>query len=156
MSASQNQASSVNKFITWLVSYFSRLTTEQSMACIQEVLHTTSAGIFVVIQIATKYSDVLGPVKLIEMFGSFFEARTQRSIYRPQRAQDRSGKSNAFARRATSTIRRKSGISSRRQSSLISFRSSPSVTGSTSFMLSFSSYTTILRHRYFGGTHCIR
>lgn len=56
----------------WLVTYFSRLTTEQSMACLQEMLKVNiRQNLQVVIQIATKYSDILGPVKLIEMFESF-------------------------------------------------------------------------------------
>jgi clathrin heavy chain len=56
----------------WLVNYFSRLTTEQSMACLQEMLRVNiRQNLQVVIQVATKYSDILGPVKLIEMFESF-------------------------------------------------------------------------------------
>ncbi|EIW79173.1 clathrin heavy chain 1 [Coniophora puteana RWD-64-598 SS2] len=56
----------------WLVNYFSRLTTEQSMACMQEMLRVNiRQNLQAVIQIATKYSDILGPVKLIEMFESF-------------------------------------------------------------------------------------
>ncbi|KZT09895.1 clathrin heavy chain 1 [Laetiporus sulphureus 93-53] len=56
----------------WLVNYFSRLTTEQSMACMEEMLRVNMRqNLQVVIQIATKYSDILGPVKLIEMFESF-------------------------------------------------------------------------------------
>ncbi|KIM71904.1 hypothetical protein PILCRDRAFT_16608, partial [Piloderma croceum F 1598] len=56
----------------WLVNYFSRLTTEQSMAFMQEMLCINiRQNLQIVIQIATKYSDVLGPVKLIEMFASF-------------------------------------------------------------------------------------
>ena len=50
----------------------SRLTTEQSVICLQEMLRVNiRQNLQVVIQIATKYSDVLGPVKLIEMFESF-------------------------------------------------------------------------------------
>ncbi len=42
------------------------------MACMQEMLRVNiSQNLQVVVQIATKYSDVLGPVKLIEMFESF-------------------------------------------------------------------------------------
>lgn len=42
------------------------------MACMQEMLRINiRQNLQVVIQIATKYSDVLGPVKLIEMFESF-------------------------------------------------------------------------------------
>ncbi|KAF6756119.1 hypothetical protein DFP72DRAFT_846886 [Ephemerocybe angulata] len=56
----------------WLVNYFSRLTTEQSFACLQEMLKVnTRQNLQVVIQIATKYSDIRGPVELIEMFESF-------------------------------------------------------------------------------------
>ncbi|KAJ3555518.1 hypothetical protein NM688_g2533 [Phlebia brevispora] len=56
----------------WLVNYFSRLTTEQSMACMTEMLRINiRQNLQVVVQIATKYSDILGPVKLIEMFESF-------------------------------------------------------------------------------------
>ncbi|KAF6756124.1 clathrin heavy chain [Ephemerocybe angulata] len=56
----------------WLVNYFSRLTTEQSFACLQEMLKVnTRQNLQVVIQIATKYSDIIGPIKLIEMFESF-------------------------------------------------------------------------------------
>lgn len=58
--------------IQWLVNYFSNLTTEQSMACLQEMLKINiRQNLQIVIQIATKYSDILGPVKLIEMFESF-------------------------------------------------------------------------------------
>ena len=42
------------------------------MICLQEMLHVNICqNLQVVIQIATKYSDVMGPVKLIEMFESF-------------------------------------------------------------------------------------
>ena len=52
--------------------YFSRLTTEQSFACMQEMLRVNiRQNLQIVVQIATKYSDILGPVKLIEMFESF-------------------------------------------------------------------------------------
>ena len=48
-----------------MVNYFSRLTTEQSMACMQEMLRVNiRQNLQVVIQIASKYSDVLGPVGL--------------------------------------------------------------------------------------------
>ncbi|KAE9401911.1 ARM repeat-containing protein [Gymnopus androsaceus JB14] len=58
--------------VEWLTNYFSCLTTEQSMACLQEMLRVNiRQNLQVVIQIATKYSDILGPVKLIEMFESY-------------------------------------------------------------------------------------
>ncbi|KAH6916189.1 clathrin heavy chain 1 [Coprinopsis sp. MPI-PUGE-AT-0042] len=56
----------------WLVEYFSRLTTEQSFTCLQEMLKVNiRQNLQVVIQIAIKYSEILGPIKLIEMFESF-------------------------------------------------------------------------------------
>jgi clathrin heavy chain len=63
----------IPKTLQWLVNYFSRLTTtEQSMICLQEMLRVNiRQSLQVVIQIATKYSDILGPIKLIEMFESF-------------------------------------------------------------------------------------
>ena len=53
-----------------LVEYFSRLTTEQSFACLNEMLRVNIRQ-NAVIQVATEYSDILGPVKLIEIFESF-------------------------------------------------------------------------------------
>ncbi|QRW17148.1 Clathrin [Rhizoctonia solani] len=56
----------------WLVNFFSKLTTEQTLACLNEMLRVNiRQNLQVVVQIATKYSDILGPVKLIEMFESF-------------------------------------------------------------------------------------
>lgn len=61
-----------NSVLQWLVNYFSRLTTEQSFACLQEMMKVDiRKNLQVVIQIATKYSDILGPIKLIEMFEQF-------------------------------------------------------------------------------------
>ena len=58
--------------VQWLVNYFSRLTTEQSMAALYEMLRVNiRQNLQAVIQIATKYSDILGPIKLIEMFEQF-------------------------------------------------------------------------------------
>ena len=42
------------------------------MACMQEMLRVNiRQNLQIVVQIATKYSDILGPVKLIEMFESY-------------------------------------------------------------------------------------
>ena len=49
------------------------------MACLYAMLRANiRQNLQVVVQIATKYSDILGPVKLIEMFESFksFEGKT--------------------------------------------------------------------------------
>ena len=54
-----------------LVNYFSRLTTEQSMVCLQEMSKVIIRQNLRAVIIATKYSDILSPVKLIEMFESF-------------------------------------------------------------------------------------
>jgi hypothetical protein len=72
-----------NPSLQWLVNYFSRLTTEQSMACLHEMLRVNiRQNLQVVVQIATKYSDILGAVKLIEMFESFksFEGESDRNL----------------------------------------------------------------------------
>ena len=69
--------------LQWLVNYFSRLTTEQSTACMHEMLRVNiRQNLQVVVQIATKYSDILGAVKLIEMFESFksFEGKSDRDL----------------------------------------------------------------------------
>ncbi|KAG7563044.1 hypothetical protein FFLO_01476 [Filobasidium floriforme] len=56
----------------WLVAYFGKLTVEQSLACMNEMLRVNMRqNLQVVVQIATKYSDLLGPVKLIEMFEQY-------------------------------------------------------------------------------------
>ncbi|VDC00602.1 unnamed protein product [Peniophora sp. CBMAI 1063] len=58
--------------VDWLVNYFARLTQEQAMACLNEMMRVNMRQNFqVVVQIATKYSDLLGPLPLIEMFESF-------------------------------------------------------------------------------------
>lgn len=50
------------------------------MACLYEMLRVNiRQNLQAVIQIATKYSDILGPVKLIEMFESF---KTFEGIFR--------------------------------------------------------------------------
>ena len=63
------------------MNYFGRLTTEQTMACLDEMLRVNiRQNLQLVIQIATKYSDILGPIKLIELFESFktFEGRLRK------------------------------------------------------------------------------
>jgi clathrin heavy chain len=64
---------STDEFNTqWLINYFGRLTAEQTLACLEEMLRVNiRQNLQTVVQIATKYSDILGPVKLIELFESF-------------------------------------------------------------------------------------
>ncbi|KAG5640935.1 hypothetical protein DXG03_006606, partial [Asterophora parasitica] len=58
--------------LDWLVNHFSHLTTKQSMASLNGMLCVNICqNLQVVIQIATKYSNILGPIKLIKMFESF-------------------------------------------------------------------------------------
>jgi hypothetical protein len=53
------------------------------MACMQEMLRVNiRQNLQIVIQIATKYSDALGPVKLIEMFESFKTLEGEHCILR--------------------------------------------------------------------------
>jgi hypothetical protein len=56
------------------VDYFGKLTVDQTVECIVEMLKKNSAqnnNIQVVVNIARKYSDLIGPQKLIEIFESF-------------------------------------------------------------------------------------
>lgn len=56
----------------WLVSYFGQLNVQQSMACLNELMtHNLQQNLQVVIQVATKYSDLLGPPNLIKLFESY-------------------------------------------------------------------------------------
>ena len=56
----------------WLVNYFGTLTVEQSLESLYEMLRANiRQNLQVVVQIATKYSDLLGASKLIEMFEKF-------------------------------------------------------------------------------------
>jgi len=56
----------------WLVNFFNKMTTDNSMACLEEMLRVNKAqNLAVVVQVATKYADVLGPTKLIDMFELF-------------------------------------------------------------------------------------
>lgn len=56
----------------WLVNYFGRLTVEQSLESLYEMLRANiRQNLQVVVQIATKYSDLLGSTNLITMFEKF-------------------------------------------------------------------------------------
>ncbi len=45
---------------------------DQSYTCMNKMLHINMhENLQVVVQIATKYSDILGPIKLIELFESY-------------------------------------------------------------------------------------
>ncbi|TIC24772.1 clathrin heavy chain [Wallemia mellicola] len=56
----------------WLVNYFGQLTVDQTFACLNEMLKVNIRQTLpMVVQIATKYSELLGSHKLIELFESF-------------------------------------------------------------------------------------
>ncbi|ODV95313.1 hypothetical protein PACTADRAFT_50053 [Pachysolen tannophilus NRRL Y-2460] len=56
----------------WLVSYFGKLNVEQSVSCLREMLSKNMAqNLQVVIQVATRYSDLIGPLTLIKIFEDY-------------------------------------------------------------------------------------
>ncbi|KAG0638061.1 armadillo-type protein [Tuber brumale] len=56
----------------FIVEYFGRMSLEQSLDCMREMLRVNiRQNLQVVIQIATKYSDLLGANRLIDLFESF-------------------------------------------------------------------------------------
>ncbi|KAI9012382.1 hypothetical protein DFJ74DRAFT_710372 [Hyaloraphidium curvatum] len=56
----------------WIVSYFGHLSVDQSLDCLRELLNSNlRQNLQIVVQIATKYSEQLGPGTLIQLFESF-------------------------------------------------------------------------------------
>lgn len=56
----------------WLVSYFGQLNVQQTVECLKELLsNNMQQNLQVVIQVATKYSDLIGPLTLIKIFEDF-------------------------------------------------------------------------------------
>ncbi|OLL25481.1 putative clathrin heavy chain [Neolecta irregularis DAH-3] len=56
----------------WLVEYFGTKSSEISLECLHEILKTNiRQNLQLVVQIATKYSDQLGPVHIIDLFEQF-------------------------------------------------------------------------------------
>ncbi|KAI5858017.1 armadillo-type protein [Tricharina praecox] len=65
-----NNAAALNA--DFVVQYFGRMSVEDSLECLREMLRVNiRANLQIVIQIATKYSDLLGPHRLIELFEQF-------------------------------------------------------------------------------------
>lgn len=63
----------------WLVNYFGKLSLEQSFECLDEMLKSNiRQNLPSVVQIAIKYSELLGPVRLIELFEKY---RTAEGLY---------------------------------------------------------------------------
>jgi clathrin heavy chain len=56
----------------WLTNFFGRLSLEQSLDCLDAMLKTNiRQNLAAVVQIATKYSDLLGPTRLIDIFEKY-------------------------------------------------------------------------------------
>lgn len=56
----------------WLVSYFGRLSVDQSVDCLDAMMkHNIRQNLQSVVQIATKYADLLGPQRLIDLFEKY-------------------------------------------------------------------------------------
>lgn len=63
----------------YLVEFFGKLTVEQTLECFNEMLRVNiRQNLQVVVQAATKYSDLIGPVRLIELFEKF---KTAEGLY---------------------------------------------------------------------------
>lgn len=64
-----NITASPNYNQDWLINYFGRFSVEQSLECLDAMLQSNiRQNLGAVVQVATKYSDLLGPTKLIDMF----------------------------------------------------------------------------------------
>ncbi|RKF81067.1 putative clathrin heavy chain [Golovinomyces cichoracearum] len=56
----------------WLTEFFGRLSLEQSLSCLDAMLKTNiRQNLASVVQVATKYSDLLGPNRLIDLFEKY-------------------------------------------------------------------------------------
>lgn len=56
----------------WLTNYFGTLSLEQSLDCLDAMLKSNiRQNLAAVVQIAVKYSDLLGPVRLIDLFEKY-------------------------------------------------------------------------------------
>ncbi|KAI9821608.1 MAG: hypothetical protein M1832_003282 [Thelocarpon impressellum] len=63
----------------WLVNYFGRFSVEQSLDCLNEMLRANiRQNLQAVVQIATKYSDLLSPLRLTELFEKY---KTAEGLY---------------------------------------------------------------------------
>ena len=63
----------------WLTGYFGRMSVEQSLDCLNEMLKVNiRQNLPAVVNIATKYSDLLGPIKLVDLFEKY---RTAEGLY---------------------------------------------------------------------------
>lgn len=67
-----NIAGAPNFNLDWLTGFFGRLSVEQSLSCLDAMMqHNIRQNLQAVVQIATKYSELLGPVHLIDLFEKY-------------------------------------------------------------------------------------
>jgi clathrin heavy chain len=67
-----NIAGTPNFNADWLVNFFTRLSVEQSLDSLDAMMkHNIRQNLQSVVQVATKYSDLLGPVRLIDLFEKY-------------------------------------------------------------------------------------
>ncbi|KAF4583252.1 clathrin heavy chain [Ophiocordyceps camponoti-floridani] len=67
-----NIAGSPNFNAEWLTNYFGKLSVEQSLDCLDAMMkHNIRQNLQSVVNIATKYSELLGPVRLIDLFEKY-------------------------------------------------------------------------------------
>lgn len=63
----------------WLIGYFGRMSLDQSLDCMNEMLKVNiRQNLQAVVQVATKYSELLGPNRLIDLFEKY---RTAEGLY---------------------------------------------------------------------------
>ncbi|AEO66194.1 88878c0b-bf59-4b83-8599-8676777a870a [Thermothielavioides terrestris] len=74
-----NVAGAPNFNPDWLVEYFGRLSVEQSIDCLDAMMkHNIRQNLQSVVQIATKYAELLGPQRLIDLFEKY---KTAEGLY---------------------------------------------------------------------------
>src|SRR3569833_1794423 len=67
-----NIAGTPNFNLDWLTGFFGKLSVEQSLDCLDAMLkHNIRQNLQAVLQVATKYSDLLGPTRLIDLFEKY-------------------------------------------------------------------------------------
>lgn len=65
-------AGTPNFNMDWLVNFFGQMSVEQSLDCLDAMMKTNiRQNLQAVVQIATKYSDLLGPTRLIDLFEKY-------------------------------------------------------------------------------------
>ena len=131
----------------WLVEYFGTLTVEQTLECFNEMLKVNiRQNLQVVVQAATKYSDLIGPVRLIEMFEKFKTAEGE-SQYRSQFSLPDDADPSSLAQVCTTTSARSSTSARTRKSTSSTSRRRRALASSARSSASSASRTTTTRRR---------